>query len=246
MRTIQALRSSAPASLAAALTLALPLTATVLAPTGAAAATRTTVSGWSTTPATVAPATEVRRSVTVLTGGRAVERRAVLQFRPGGTLTWQFLTAARTDPRGVATLAGTPSAFEAEVLRLTNELRARGATCGSRSFAPQPPLRSSATLTLTARDYAARMGREGFFAHVSPDGDDPGDRMTTAGYAWRGYGENIAAGQRSPSSVVESWRTSPGHCANMMGEFVHLGVGHAAVPGSRYGDYWVQVFGVPR
>ncbi len=273
--------------------LTLGLASLLVAPTGAVAATRTSITGWSTTADTVAPATEVRRAVTVLTGGRPVERRVVLQHRPTGSRTWQVLVGTRTDPRGVATLVapavprsgwlrarvpatrtaagavtarqpvavtspaqpptdppadpfGTPTAFEAEVLRLTNELRARGTTCGSTTYGSKAPVRLSPELTEASRAYAVRMGEERFFAHVSPTGDDPGDRASAAGYAWRGYGENIAAGYSTPAAVVEGWRTSVGHCHNLMGGFVHLGVGHAQVPGSPYGHYWVQMFGNPR
>jgi uncharacterized protein YkwD len=31
-----------------------------------------------------------------------------------------------------------------------------------------------------------------------------------------------------------------------MGGFAHLGVGYADVDDSRYGSYWVQLFGTPR
>jgi uncharacterized protein YkwD len=140
----------------------------------------------------------------------------------------------------------TASAFEAEVLRLTNQIRATGTTCGAREYGPKPPLTAHPDLGRAAREYARRMGEEGFFAHVSPSGDDPGDRAESAGYDWSSYGENIAAGYDTPAEVVQGWHDSVGHCRNLMGGFAHLGVGYADVDDSRYGSYWVQLFGTPR
>jgi uncharacterized protein YkwD len=150
--------------------------------------------------------------------------------------------AAPTDPTGSG---WTPSAYEAEVLQLTNAIRATGTTCGSRSYGPKPPLSANPLLGKASRTYARRMGQEGFFSHTSPAGDGPGDRAEAAGYAWSRYGENIAAGYRTPRDVVEGWHRSVGHCHNLMGDFTHLGVGHAEVAGSRYGSYWVQLFATP-
>ena len=90
------------------------------------------------------------------------------------------------------------------------------------------------------------MGTRDYFSHTSLDGRSPGDRITAAGYDWRTYGENIAAGYGSPGAVVRGWIASPGHCRNLMSPaFTQLGVGYADVPGSTYGDYWVQKFATP-
>jgi uncharacterized protein YkwD len=132
------------------------------------------------------------------------------------------------------------------VLRLTNQLRATGTTCGTTRYGPKPALTAHPDLGRASRQYARRMGDEGFFDHVSPSGDDPGDRAERAGYDWSRYGENIAAGYDTPAEVVAGWHDSVGHCHNLMGSYQHLGVGYADVDGSRYGSYWVQLFGSPR
>jgi uncharacterized protein YkwD len=167
--------------------------------------------------------------------------RAAVTPRTGVTLA----SPGPGDPTDATSPGWTPSAYEAEVLLLTNRLRATGTTCGSRSYGPRPPLTADPKLGRASRQFARRMGEEGFFAHVSPTGDGPGDRAEAAGYAWSNYGENIAAGYRTPREVVDGWHESEGHCRNMMGSFAHLGVGHAEVAGSRYGSYWVQMFGTP-
>lgn len=80
-----------------------------------------------------------------------------------------------------------------------------------------------------------------YFSHTSPDGSDPGDRVTAAGYRWSTYGENIAKGQSSPASVMDSWMNSPGHRANIVNcAFKEIGVGKQDSSG---GPVWTQVFG---
>ena len=52
--------------------------------------------------------------------------------------------------------------------------------------------------------------------HVGPRGGDAGDRLTSVGYPWHLWGENVAAGQRTAYQVVRAWMASPGHRANML------------------------------
>jgi uncharacterized protein YkwD len=147
----------------------------------------------------------------------------------------------------------TPSAFEAEVLRLTNLQRVAGYTCTDAKtgqtavMPPVPALAWNAQLTSAARLHSADMGAKNYFSHTSLDGTAFSERITRAGYVWRTAGENIAAGYGTPAAVVDGWMDSFGHCENIMsGAFTDLGVGYASVPGSTYGDYWTQDFGAPR
>lgn len=110
------------------------------------------------------------------------------------------------------------------------------------------PVKLSPTLNQGAYDYSARMGEEGFFSHVSPDGGQFFERMCEAGYdpACTGsalVGENIAAGQETGEEVFDSWRNSPGHNENMLERgFRVIGIGRAEVGGSRLGFYWTNTF----
>ncbi|MBR2810375.1 MAG: leucine-rich repeat protein [Solobacterium sp.] len=55
------------------------------------------------------------------------------------------------------------------------------------------------------------------------------------------FGENIAAGQSNPESVMKSWMNSSGHRSNILNTgFTLVGIGAAVVDGS---IYWVQCFG---
>lgn len=130
----------------------------------------------------------------------------------------------------------------AAVLRGVNQARADGATCGGVRMPAKPALRRHAKLDRAAGDYARLMARRDHFSHTSPDGSDPGDRISAAGYPWRSYAENIAAGQTRAAQVVRAWLASEGHCRAIMGPYDEIGIGRGTDPDSRYGTYWVLDF----
>ena len=107
-----------------------------------------------------------------------------------------------------------------------NRYRAAGASCGSEgSFAPAAALRWQDSIAQAALKHSDDMQSGNFFSHTGSDGSSAGQRMSAAGYSWRAWGENIAAGQSSVSSVVAGWMNSPGHCANLMNPgFTDIGV----------------------
>lgn len=83
------------------------------------------------------------------------------------------------------------------------------------------------TLNRVAQAYSERMAREGFFAHVAPDGSDLRDRLASAGSPYRTAGENLgmASGPLSAHFGIEH---SPGHRGNLLGtRFSHAGIGVA-------------------
>ncbi len=145
-------------------------------------------------------------------------------------------------PSPAPATAGAMTEAETEVLRLVNVARATARTCGDTAYPAVAPLRAEPRLTLASRAHARDMGVNGYFSHDSADGRTPWDRARAAGYP-SASGENIAAGYRNPADVVAGWLRSSGHCRNIMAPARDLGVGLAEVAGSRYGSYWVQVFG---
>ncbi|ARX89048.1 hypothetical protein SMD44_08535 [Streptomyces alboflavus] len=103
------------------------------------------------------------------------------------------------------------------------------------------PLTTNSKLATAAQRHSADMKARNYFSHTSPDGTDPGRRITAAGYRWSTYGENIARGQQTAKSVMTSWMNSSGHRANILNcSFKELGVG--VVKGSG-GPWWTQNFG---
>ncbi|MEU8754416.1 sigma-70 family RNA polymerase sigma factor [Streptomyces chartreusis] len=141
-------------------------------------------------------------------------------------------------PKPTRTASSTPQAQSAptdtvgQVVALVNKERAN-AGCG--------PLEEDALLNKSAQGHSEDMAARDFFDHTNPDGADPGQRITAAGYRWSTYGENIAMGQQTPAAVMESWMNSPGHKANILNcSFKDIGVGIHNGPG---GPWWTQNFG---
>lgn len=121
------------------------------------------------------------------------------------------------------------SVFEQQVIDLTNQERAKNGL---------PALKLDAQLSKAARAKSVDMQTNKYFSHTSPTYGSPFDMMKQFGVSYRGAGENIAMGQRSPQEVVNSWMNSSGHRANILNKsFTHIGVGHA-----ENGNYWTQMF----
>lgn len=62
-------------------------------------------------------------------------------------------------------------------------------------------------------------------------------------------GENIAAGQTTSQAVVDAWKGSSGHRANMLGSWEDVGVGYEYLAndtgGVNYHHYRTMDFGTP-
>ncbi len=138
-------------------------------------------------------------------------------------------------------------ALAARALDLVNEARARGTRCGTRWFAPAPPVRLSGTLGGVALGHANDMAEHDYFEHEDLAGRTPADRVRAVGYRETLVGENIAYGLRSADEAVRGWLDSPGHCENIMDpRFAEMGIAYAQGRAVKHGLYWVQVFAAPR
>lgn len=102
------------------------------------------------------------------------------------------------------------------------------------------PLRVDTRLTRSARTHSLEMARSGQFAHNSPSGASPWDRMDRAGYH-AGAAENIGRGYTSPEEAVRGWLDSPDHRQNILNcHITTIGVGVVSGAG---GPWWTQDFG---
>jgi uncharacterized protein YkwD len=160
--------------------------------------------------------------------------------RPAGSGALGRASASPTPPRP-APAVPRPSAYptpEAAVLALVNQARAKSGC---------PALAAESHLAYAARQHSADMAARGYFSHDTPEGVDPGTRITQAGYRWSAWGENIAAGQPDADAVMRAWMSSPGHRANILNcGFRHIGIGLAYSTGRSPTPYWTQDFGTPR
>jgi uncharacterized YkwD family protein/spore coat assembly protein SafA len=104
-----------------------------------------------------------------------------------------------------------------------------------------PSLKANWEVSRVARYKSADMRDQGYFQHDSPVYGSPFTMLRSFGVSFESAGENIAAGQRTPQEVVQSWMNSPGHRQNILHpQFTQIGVGLAK--GGKYGFYWTQMF----
>ncbi|MFD7321602.1 sigma-70 family RNA polymerase sigma factor [Streptomyces sp. NPDC059875] len=146
---------------------------------------------------------------------------------------------SRTTP----TPTPTPSRTPTPTRTVTPEERLNGLVNQRRAEAGCAPLRSDPRLAEAARDYARDMVRRGYYAHSSPEGEFADARISSAGYTWSAWAENLARGTADPAAVFEGWMDGAMHQENMLNcRYRHTGV--AAVSGPD-GTVWVQKLASP-
>lgn len=103
-----------------------------------------------------------------------------------------------------------------------------------------PELTQLAPLSGVARNHAKDMWERKYFAHVSPDGKDVGDRLQASKVNYSYAGENLAL---APTTVTahNGLMNSKGHRENILDpRFTKVGVG--VIDNGVYGKMYVQVF----
>lgn len=159
-----------------------------------------------------------------------------------GADTWLVLGSVYVAPAS----AQAPM-LASRALQLVNDVRARGARCGDRSFGPAPPVKLSEVLASVAFGHADDMAKHNYFEHEDLTGRSPADRVRALGYQEKLVGENIAYGPKSADEVVQGWLDSPGHCENIMDpRFAEMGIAYAAGQAARRGLFWVQLLVAPK
>jgi uncharacterized protein YkwD len=106
--------------------------------------------------------------------------------------------------------------LEKQMLDLVNQERQ---AAGLSPLAPDPEL------TEVARKHSADMFTRGYFAHDTPEGKSPFDRMNEAGVRFLTAGENLALAPTIPVAHT-GLMNSPGHRANILRpQFGRVGIG---------------------
>lgn len=122
-------------------------------------------------------------------------------------LLFTFGCTSKEDPSPVLTI-------ESEILQLVNEHRvSQGMTTVQSEPACQREARIHSENMATGE---VDFGHDGFA--------DRFDLLQSEIQAIK-MGENVALGQTTAEEVMEDWINSPGHKANIEGDFTHLGVG---------------------
>ena len=126
-------------------------------------------------------------------------------------------------------LDSTVTSYEAEVIRLVNEIRQENGL---------KPLTANWELSRVARYKSQDMVDNKYFSHTSPTYGSPFQMIKAFGLSYRSAGENIAMGYATPQAVVNGWMNSSGHRANILNaSYTQIGVGYVA-----QGHYWTQMF----
>lgn len=139
--------------------------------------------------------------------------------------------APKADPKG-APAPAKPSPIVLELLAAHNREREKEKL---------PPLRLNPLLSRVAAAHARDMAEHGKMTHEGSDGSTPAERIVRGGYRARRSAENVAYGQRRVVEVVSAWMKSPGHRANILGDFEEMGAGLARDGEGRV--YWCVNFG---
>ena len=137
---------------------------------------------------------------------------------------------ATTETKTNTTAAPSTSNYERRVVELVNVERQKNGLA---------PLTLDSAISNVARIKSKDMSDNNYFAHQSPTYGSAADMLTQNGIRYSAWGENIAAGQRTPEEVVNAWMNSEGHRANILAShFTKIGVGY--VNNGR--PYWTQMF----
>ncbi|GAA4469526.1 hypothetical protein GCM10023189_56690 [Nibrella saemangeumensis] len=121
--------------------------------------------------------------------------------------------------------------LEARMLELVNEERLKEGL---------KPLKADPELAVVARNHSRDMFARGYFAHITPDGKDPFDRIRAARVRFLTAGENLALAQ-TVSIAHTGLMNSPGHRANILRPaFGRVGIG--ILDGGVYGLMVTQNF----
>ena len=129
----------------------------------------------------------------------------------------------------IPTVDASVTAYEQEVIRLVNEIRAENGLTA---------LTYDWELSRVARFKSQDMKDNKYFAHNSPVYGTPFEMIRNFGISYRSAGENIAKGYATPQAVVNAWMNSSGHRANILNaSYTRIGVGYVSD-----GNYWTQMF----
>lgn len=140
-------------------------------------------------------------------------------------------TPATTTGTVTTTAAAAPDGLRAEVRDCANTERAK---------AGLPALTDDPALDRAAQAHAEDMRNRDYFAHDTPEGLAPWDRIAAAlqdEQPFTSMGENIAMGYADVASTCDGWMNSPGHRANI------LNPDYDAIGTAWVDSYAVQDFG---
>ncbi|KAI9500839.1 hypothetical protein GGI25_001678 [Coemansia spiralis] len=115
--------------------------------------------------------------------------------------------------------------WQQQMLTLVNQIRAE---------VGKPALTIDSRLNSMAQAQSNYQASVATMTHDNPAGS-LGSRCSDVGVQWRGVAENVAWNYPDVPSVVKGWKNSPGHYANMIGDYNIVGF-------AVNDKYWTQDF----
>lgn len=144
----------------------------------------------------------------------------VIALVVGSLIFGSISPAARTN--NPATLAYATEMSASSLLAATNQERANNGL---------GPLTINSKLNSSAQSKANDMVARDYWAHNTPDGQEPWIFFDAAGYQYQKAGENLAYGFATSSATVTGWMNSPSHRANMLDSgYTEVGFGFTNGP----------------
>ncbi|KAJ2830165.1 hypothetical protein FBU31_002540 [Coemansia sp. 'formosensis'] len=134
-------------------------------------------------------------------------------------------TVAPATPSAAPSQAPSSGSWQTDMLNQVNAVRAK---------AGKAALTLSSQLNTIAQSHSQYMSSTSDMTHSDPAGS-LGTRAAGAGLQWMGAAENIAWNQQNVAQVMDAWINSPGHYANMVGDYNSVGFGVSNL-------YWTQDF----
>lgn len=128
------------------------------------------------------------------------------------------------------TTAAVSNSYAEQVVNLVNKERAKA---GLKALVIDKNIEAAALIRAKETEIS--------FSHTRPNGSSFSTVLRENGISFRGAGENIAWGQKSPEQVMKGWMNSPGHRANILNpRYTKIGVGYYKSSTGR--QYWTQLF----
>ena len=162
--------------------------------------------------------------------GVAVALAAVILASSGGVATSLAVAPA-------AQASSTQSEIDAAVTEILNQTNQERANVGL------APLKLNAAMNTVAQNWTQSMATQQSMIH-NPD------YQTQLPQPWIRVGENVGQGY-TKDTIVAAWMASPGHKANILGDFTHIGIGYWIDDAGRgwftqdFGKYDVPVLTAP-
>jgi uncharacterized protein YkwD len=120
------------------------------------------------------------------------------------------------------------SADESKMIDLVNQDRAANGL---------KPLTFDATLRAGALSHSQDMYKNNYFSHTSPTLGGFSERLQASGAKYSAAGENIAK-YGSVEAAEVGFMNSPGHKANILGDYTRVGIGIVNNQGTYYITQW--------